>query len=211
MRRFNWISSVAALALTCSLPGATFAATTVNGDANPNRICVAEGAGRTHVCLDGAEQAWNGYPLTINGNDGNDAITVNQAGACTCVCNGFAGDVNYAGSSITINGGKGIDTITGGNGTTTTHGNASGDKLGGYSSGSVDTIFGDANDDTIIDLGGIHEQLYGGTGVDCVRDNNCAWDACDCGGQVGDATGTCDVNCSNCPVTGSNCTFSCPP
>jgi Ca2+-binding RTX toxin-like protein len=147
----------------------------VNEGGNGNDVSVIVGGGGAEVFLIGAvgnrvrfeRTTNNGDPaaffvniadtetLRVNGNGGNDTIT-GGVGLATLI-------------ALELNGGVGNDTINGGDGADVLHGNADNDTLDGGDNppGTLDRMFGDEDNDTLIWNPGKDDDLHeGGLGID---------------------------------------------
>ncbi len=139
----------------------TAMADTINVTAAMGRVLV--NAGASSASIGGAEN------LTVNGNDGDDVITIGAGvtDLVSVVVNGNAGNDMITGSAgrETMNGNDGNDMITGGDGNDVITGGAGNDTLlGGLGD---DTIDGGDGDDTV-DGGAGNDNLMGGAGADTI-------------------------------------------
>lgn len=206
-------------------PGESWAQTTINLSGSANNMCLASQNGLNVICSTGGSPTVisAGWPITINGNGGDDIIRVRgevdamhrpDYGDCTCTCSGAGiGDFIYAGSLI-INGGADHDSLyaaDGGDETTALFGGDGIDYLRG-GSGNGDILHGGAAVDVIYDPGGEDEAFFGGAGYDDMRDRTCDYDEvfCDCDVDDGEFWGCVGHDCDNCDQTTSTFYLACP-
>lgn len=211
MRMGKWMLIAAA---TIALAPGT--ANALDGTTNADKLCLVNDAAVTYYCFKGRTAvALGAGPWTLNLKAGADVVVVRSNTGCLCSCDIAGGgvaddDFEYGGSTLTIYLDTGNDDSFGGEGTTTTLGEAGNDDLGGNT--FIDTIIGSTGDDVIIDNGGGAETLQGDDDTDCLKDNNCSFTLCDCGGNVAplqDKT-SCGSTCTNCELTQQTCSLSCP-
>lgn len=183
-------------------------ATTIDGTEGDDEICLfSDSFGARRVCVNGdvADDPVT-LPITVNALGGNDTVVVRYSSMCTCSC-GTSNELDFAtySSTITINGGSGIDRLVGGNGTVLINGGpGTDDIIGGFMN---DTLDGDAGNDDIVDVGGT-DALYGGDDADCLQDVGCSFTVCDCEAPGFFEDETCA--CAGCTDPVFSCGSTCP-
>lgn len=157
---------------------------TVNGDAQANNITISRNSAGNLLVNNGAVTIMGGKAtvanttrIQVDGKDGNDTITLNEAGGAL--------------PAAVLNGGSGHDRLTGGSGADQLFGQEGNDVLLGM--GGADQLFGGGHNDTLTGGAG-NDKVDGQWGTDRLIWNN--GDGSDVN-EGGDGVDTVEVNGSN--------------
>ena len=212
MRRVGSVaaSAITAAAVTLSMPSMASAA--LDFDGTDNVVCLANSGANRYWCEDGgARQALTSWTINLLG--GKDTLVVSSA-SCNCDCGGATDPFNYAGNTLTVNGGDDEDLLFGGDGQNAFNGEGGSDDIR-TGSHNGDSITGAAGLDWIVDSSGTSETISSGDDADTIRDIGCSFTSINCGGSALDkcacgAGPTSYCNSGTCEYSAGPITISCP-